>query len=434
MTINKSKLLYIVLMIIYKFSIEQLYMYNLSKIYDYLGVILDYNSYKMLISWIVFFIFMVLILRFQKDTYWFIVIQLFSIFAIIPSISLYGLKNIPTTYFLFNLIFWITFIMTVVYLSKVNFGRLNSHGTQNKNIHSTIITIIFIICTITIPIVSYLYGGFRIIIKFDDIYKYRLALREVSMSVYFDYMLPFMGTILLPICMIEYLNRKKYVFVGLTVLLALMLFSINGMKTWLFVYLIVFVVHNITKKKYSNYTITNLILFSFIIGSIVAYISSVYLHNNMLSGMIHRMTIGVQELSYYYIDYITNNQPLLLRGSILRHFFEYPYSIPIEFIIGGSYTGNFETRANNGLLGDAYSNFKLLGVIIYPYLYALTFKVLQVILNRYDYKTNYIMILILIWTAMNTSFFTWLLTGGVFIVLIIYKINSIFNQDKILLV
>lgn len=426
-----SRKIYVILMIVYKLSLELLFIYNLSSIYDYLGVRLDYSGYKMFISWVVFFILIMLTLNFEKHSFWFIVIQLFSLFVIVPSISLYGLKNLHTTYFIYNLIFWLFFIIYAIFLSKIKFTSTSFINIAQKiNINDTVLTIIFIVSAISVLVASYLYGDFRVMIDFNDIYKYRLELREVSMPVYFRYMLPFMGTISLPLCVMEYLNRKKYIFLGLTLLVGLMLFSINGMKTWLFVYFVVFAVYNVTKKEYNNYSIINRILTLFIIGSIVGYIFSVYYKNNVISGNIHRMTIAVPEISYYFIDYFIDKEPLLLRGSILRHLLQYPYSIPIEFQIGGLYMGNFANRANNGLLGDAYSNFKFFGVISYPFLYTLVFKILQIVLHRYDYKTNYFMLFVLIWASMNTSFFTWLLTGGVIMVCFIYYFNSKFCEKS----
>lgn len=423
-----NKILYVILMLLYKLSLEQLYINNWSNIYRYQGVLLDYNGYKIVASWIIFFILIAIILSFAKNDFWFIVIQLFSLFIIIPSISLYGLKNIPTIYFVYNLVFWSIFIIAAMFLSKVKFEEQSSNGRQKVYIHDTILIVIFIFSAIIVLVSSYLYGDFRVTIKFDDIYKYRLALREVNMPIFIRYMLPIMGTILLPICVMEYLSRRKYVFVGLTLLLGLMLFSINGMKTWLFVYFIVIFIYIITKQEYNNYTIINWILFIFVIASIGAYIASVYFENHVLSGTIYRMTSLVSEISYYFIDYIYDKEPLLLRGSVLRHFFDYPYSMHLDFEIGGLYFGNFEARANNGLLGDAYSNFKIFGVILYPCLYAFVFKMLQAVLYKYDYKTNYIIILILIWATMNASFFTWILTGGVLVVWLIYAFNTKISQ------
>ncbi|QLY79104.1 O-antigen polymerase [Clostridium intestinale] len=429
-----NKKVYILLIILYKLSLEVLYAGNLCKIYNYLGVILDYNAYKMSISWIIFFLLIIVILGFEKDKFWFTVMQILFIFVIIPSLSLYGLKNIPTIHFMYNIVFWLIFVIYGKFFSNIRFTKKTKDTIGKSNVNINLIFGLFAISMITVLIASYLYGDFRVMIDFNDIYKYRLELREINMPVYFRYMLPFIGTIFLPICMMEFLERKKYVFLGLTLLIGLMLFSINGMKTWLLVYALVFVIYKITSKKYNSYSITNWILMGFIILSIVGYIISMYFNNNIISGSIHRMTILVQEISYYFIDFFYDKDPLLLRGSILRHILSYPYSMSVEFQIGGLYMGNFASRANNGLLGDAYANFKILGILIYPFMYSLIFKILQSILRNYNYKTNYFITFILIWNSMNSSFFTWLLTGGVIVVCLIYHFNYIMlrkNENNI---
>ncbi|MFL0247337.1 O-antigen polymerase [Candidatus Clostridium stratigraminis] len=430
---DKNKRLYVILLIIYKFFLESLYTINLSKIYGYLGVSLDFNIYKMFISWVSFFILVVVILKFEKETFWFIVFQLLSLFVIIPSFSLFALKNEPTIYFIYDILFWLIFILCAMYVPKVIFKKSSSKGETEKliNINKTLINIILIVCAVTTLTASYLYGGLRILISFADIYKYRLALRNIKMPIYFQYMLPLMGTILLPICILEYLKSKKYILVAVTLFLGMMLFSINGMKTWVVVFLLVFGVCFIVKGKYNKYSVINSILLFLIICSILGYLSSLLFKNNIISGIFYRTTIAAPEINYYYIDYIFNKQPLLLRGSILRYFFVYPYSMKVEFLIGGLYTGHFDNNANNGLLGDAYLNFKFLGVILYPFLYTLVFEGLRNILRKYDYKTNYIIILILIWGCLNTSFFTWLLTGGVILVYFIYWFNIIFYEKKV---
>jgi hypothetical protein len=423
----KNNVSFVILMFIYKILIEITYIFNLSRIYNYLGVTLDYNVVKMIFSWIIFIVLLYLILGLANDAFWIVVLQLLSVLVIVPSICLYGLKNIPTIYFIYDIIFWLLFIELARLTTKVK-TKNELKLAEKIHLSTFLVNMIFIISAITVLIASYLYGGFRFIIGFNEIYKYRLALRNINMSVYFNYMIPIVGTILFPICLIEYLNRKRYCFVFLILVLGLMLFSINGMKTYLFVYFIVFVVFILTKTNYNKYSIINFFLIATIFVSIIGIFSSEIFKNNEASGIIYRMIVTTNEISYYFIDFVSNKTPLLLRGSILRHFFQYPYPMKLEYLIGGQYIGDYNTNANVGLLGDAYANFKILGVFIYPFMYISIFTVLKNIVNRYDYRTKYIVVSILIWTALNTSFFTWLLTGGVIILCLIYFVNNLIKN------
>ena len=80
--------------------------------------------------------------------------------------------------------------------------------------------------------------------------------------------------------------------------------------------------------------------------------------------------------------------------------------------------------ANTGLFGDAYANFKMLGVIVYPALYCLVFKVWENLSKKETAFQAVSIGFVIIWNAINLSFSTWLLSGGVIVFCLLTVINN----------
>ena len=137
------------------------------------------------------------------------------------------------------------------------------------------------------------------------------------------------------------------------------------------------------------------------------------------------------EINYYYLDYFRDKELLFLRESILKNFFESPYSpwSPVQIskqFMKAAYYHN----ATNGLIGDYYSNFGLTGLFIYPLLISFCFYTLRYFLRGFNVLICVVISFILMWMLVNTSFFTWLMTGGYLIYLVILFMYKKFNITK----
>ena len=65
-----------------------------------------------------------------------------------------------------------------------------------------------------------------------------------------------------------------------------------------------------------------------------------------------------------------------------------------------------------------------IGIIIYPVLLIFIIKIIINNMKNQRMDVQLFVILLLIWSSINSSFFTWLLTGGIILLTIILKTEN----------
>ena len=127
--------------------------------------------------------------------------------------------------------------------------------------------------------------------------------------------------------------------------------------------------------------------------------------------------IGFKSINFFRQP---DNPYLFLRESILRNIFESPYPGGSDFYINyGSEITISSGRANNGLWGDAFRNFGIAGILIYPFFISRVLASIARSVKHKRFRFQIIVIFQAIWNAVNVSFFTWLVTGGIIVLLIL---------------
>lgn len=138
-----------------------------------------------------------------------------------------------------------------------------------------------------------------------------------------------------------------------------------------------------------------------------------------------RVTVIPNNIGFKSIDFFKDNELLYLRESVLRGLLHSPYEGGSDFYINyGANSTLTSSRANNGLWGDAFRNFGILGTLIYPFLIGYVFHVVEMNCRNERMGLRLFILFLILWSAINTSFFTWLLTGGVIVIVAMAKIDS----------
>ena len=334
--------------------------------------------------------------------------------------TLYGrLKTMETNFFLLINLFWFIFSLTLLFLNK---KEKNNHQTKDIKIHKNEIIFYIFVAAFTI-LLSWKYGNFRMFIAFSDVYEYRMNL---NMPTIIGYIFRFTSGVFLPYFFTRFLIVKNYKFMLLTLAFALLLFGIDGLKTNLVLYFAIFAINILfkitSKKEISPIKLLIYFCFFFSIFIIINYLG--YLHNGnyYFIDEIYRVFLIPDIISNNYYNFIVNKDALLLRESIMRVFFESPYQESINYLVSNTVTKYGRAVANTGMIGDAYANFKIFGVCSYPILYSLVLYFWQKLNNNKINTLSISLGFIMIWNAINISFFTWLITGGVVIYFVITKL------------
>lgn len=355
--------------------------------------------------------------------------KFFLLISIIPSLSIYGLKDENTIAFALICIYWLIFIISCCLFSKY---KKNNNNVIKHDFYSPLFDLMFIWLIITTLFFSCKYGNFRLFVNFEDVYKYRLE--TAQMKTFSSYMFLINNNIILPICFNYHIKKKNIISILIDVFLFFLNYSIYGQKKYLFSMLIIifmWIIYKIKLDKISIEIISSLLIILSMFSIIYSIINDNVL--NMYIGLLYRLLYIPSEAHYYYYDFFQTHELLYLRQSAGRIFFSNPYDRDISEIIGSSIKYNVFNDYNNlsnGLFSDAYMNFGLVGIIILPILIALTLYIIDKNIKCFNAPITYSIFVILIFFVFSTQYFTWLISGGCLALIIIVKLNNFLIKTK----
>lgn len=398
-------------LLLYRFSLDFLYINVIVDLYNIYGFRLDIEPIKVIISYIVLIIISTLITSNIKDSRpSSTILLLLILLAFVPNTSLFGLMNIDYIFIVISTIYWL--IVAFFYRFIPNL-RLNNNNVSKNNFFITINKYLPFGFLIVIISFSYLYNGLRINIDLSDVYDMRMESRQLGIPGFMNYILPWAGNIVFPIVIIESLRRKRFLIATIFIYASLVLFSVSGMKTWLFILIIsVMWILVIRSEDY----IFKIPLFLSIIN-IISYIETVAFKSDYFANFITRRVFFSTSLSNsYYIDFFHDNPKLYLTDSafgwIKRFGYISPYdNEPVSRLIGRIYYNNLEMNASSGTIADAYTNLGFLGLIIYPFILIILLKLMDS--SSKGLNTRYII-------PVYVSMAIYILNGNIFSVLITY--------------
>lgn len=392
---------------VFKISLDMFYIYGTSIEYNYLGSILDFNLIKYSIGWLTFLTMIILINNIFDNDIKFIINILFA-FSGISNITLYGLKNINDSDFFIVIIYWTLICLIAWFFSRV---KLNNRNKGKVTFNFDIKTELLIVLSIMITVYLLLKFGSNGLLSLNDAYEARAEFRQQSLNTIDSYLMSWNAVVILPWCCLSALNKRKYFMLAIVLFLAMMMFSINGMKTWIILYVIIFCIYFLCKYINTNNLLSYILAGMSMMMWIALFIFYRY-ENYTLLGLVNRSIILPGEINYYYLDFFKNNDLLYLRESIFK-VFDSPYNTLSSILISKKYmTAAFYHNATNGLLGDAFANFGIIGIFIYPVMINVVAKILKFIIVDMNDFYKYSIYFIQFWLLINTSFFTWIMTGG----------------------
>lgn len=413
--IKKSYIYFIILIFIYRITLDYIYSFVISPVWEYQHFYLDVNKTLLILSYIwLFFIsaYDYTLFRDERPSSYFLFFT--DLLFFIPLSSIIPLSGMTYNFFSYCVIYWFfIYYLHSRYLSK-------RHDVYNKN-NDLIPSKLFIILSFTIVIINFFitvyYNGLNIKFDLKDVYDIRFAVRDLHLPTIVQYIKPLASKITL-VLIVVMIIRKKTLIVILLTLLQLMNFAFGALKSDLFALLVAYCIGYIYKPSLKKFIVPALILANFIV--IIEYhITSV----SVLSIIIHRRVLYMPSLlSYEYYSFFSNNDLVLLRDSFMRYFgFSSPYDLEIPRLIGRELYAREDMNCNTGIIGDDFAQFGWFSLFIFPFI---RFQLLKI----YDKMSRYIPLKVFIYISfvyslvfISGTFFSSLLTGGfLFICLLLY--------------
>ena len=356
------------------------------------------------ISIAIFILNLVCLSTLKKTRFAFITLSIFFTLLTIPSLiayssaQMYPLELLGYHQLLFFSFFFFSFI-------KIDFSRFPVLNKKQALYLLLLIT--------TIGVVPYLliYGP-HINLKnllFLDVYQTRSTMGSLS-NPYFGYTYSLFTKIIIPLIIVFSLELKNKVL-ALVGVLYLILFYLFGAHKTVYVGLILVLVlyrwsYSQTVKKILKYS-SLLIVFCLILAQLG------YDYPWILS--FRRVHFLPTLLDITYLDFF-DGKPLYWSESVLKQFFDYPYSMRHENLIGKVYFNRPDMAANNGLISDGFMNLGAWGVMINVFIVSGYFM----ILNSLNIPSKYFgLYVLLIFSFLSSSLSIVLLTHGALMVLLI---------------
>lgn len=413
------------LLIIYKNSLDFILLPTYYKVFSYLsGSNYKYDFNKFLISYVAFVVIIILIFKlFSKKEELFLVFLITCCISIIPMLSIYAFIDYVTiSSIIFPLLFWSILVISFYFFEKSN-REISFPAIKN-------ISKVLLIFSTLGTFFCWIWSGCPLLLDLSHSTTQRIELRINPMPQLMGYLFVILGGVIIPYLFAKFFNRKRYLYACFYFMMGFLLFSINGMKTWLFLYIFVIGIYKIIdfyKNDFKKIGYSIVILF-ILLTIFISYTYTKFGIVDFLS-QIGRVTCIPNGIGFRSINFFKDNELLYLRESILRYFFETPYIGGSDFYIDNGINRTINSaRSNNGLWGDAFRNFGMIGVILYPILISYFLKIIYTSLRYNDLKFKTFVMFLVIWNSINVSFFTWILTGGV---IIIFILNNSFKKEDL---
>ena len=221
---------------------------------------------------------------------------------------------------------------------------------------------------------------------------------------------------------------KKIVNILICLILQIAVFSFAKDKTYLFDLFIAIILGIFGKRAFNNsrrYFNMGILVFSGI--NILAILG---LYSNFLFNIITRRIMVVPSwLNYLYFEFFCYNENLWWRQDVflIDKLFSAPYNNSAPVLISKKYLNGMVANPNAGFLAEAYTQFGILGIVIYPILIAI---LLNLINYFYKNATAETILMISFSLAFSLSNDTIMSTSFVATMVIICLYSSLFQKNK----
>jgi hypothetical protein len=390
------------------------YFYIFQNYLNKIGFRLDLNYLKLVEG---FVIIMLLSLFFVYNNLNQSVYLMFSFvlytFIMVPSACYYFLSNQSRNFFYMQVIVFL--ILDGVYLlnKRLLSGMSNHHHCgildRVKNRNNGLVLKLFVIIVglfMLADIVIYIKYGNSILylFKLDKISGIRLKARK-NVPGNLKYIISWSAMVIVPSSIAWCLKKKKYILLVLPVIIQILVFTIGGTKSHIFILVLVVFLYLLFKYRR---------VYWFVPCMNVLLAISLLLNNTYIMAVVIKRTFFYpMSISYNYYDFFTQYPQMKLSGSILKHFFNNPYKIDAPFIISRYVYKTPVMSANTNFISNAFANFGFFGIIVFTLIVA----AILVVIERISYNKigkEYVILFTFcsFFALVNSALFTTLMTHG----------------------
>ena len=395
---------------VYYILLTVLYQYKI-KFYPYWSFIafneessFDFSLPRFFTATGIFAINLYLLLTCNKNKFFFAVLAIFFLLLTVPSLIAFTSQNMyPVKLMGYHQALY--FMLLILSKFKIDFSRFPVLNKKQS------LYLFFTMTTMGILPYLVVYGPHLNLknLVLLDVYETRRAIGDLS-NPYFGYTYSLFTKTVIPLFLIFALEAKNRLMTGFAVLYLLLFYLFGAHKTVYAGLIVVFVFYGLSYYsavskilKWSNILIVLSMLLA-IVGFDLLWIYT-----------FRRVHFIPTLLDICYLDFFKDNY-LYWSNSVLKSFFDYPYTVTHAHMIGGAYFDSPDMDANNGLISDGFMNWGTWGVLINIFIVAIYFMVLNSLRIAPKYFGLYVLV---IFSFISSSTPTVMLTHGALALLLI---------------
>jgi len=350
-------------------------------------------------------------------------ILIFVLFIIhyIPSLIIYGQMDLSREFIYLTTLYWFILIIAakLIKIKKIEFKK--SINT------SKLFYIIIISWCILVPIICFTYFDIDFNTELFNLFSKEIYnIRETNTEIYdslgvLNSFLRWGAFVVFPLMFTYFYSNNKKWYCLIPIILQLLLFFTMPFKSWLLIIPLTFILYKVyNPNKFLNNIVKLINIFLVVAILSFKYFSQVF-GEYLILLIVRRVFFVPPLLSSLYYDFFSERLPYLMHFSILKYLVSNNYNEPVPSLISQFYYGR-EFSANTGLFGDAYAIFKFSGVIIFPLILALLFKLLDNFTSNIEQKAIIGVVLAQTLVLTNSSIIAILVGHGFIFMLLMFLI------------
>lgn len=403
----KNRVTEVGLLFIFKVLLDLLYIYFVNPIYEYMGFTLDLNLIKLLESYL-FCILIFFLLPVGEKTPSAVGLKLLFLLMIVPTSTIYALKNESRAFFYFFLAGFFITLLIIRTLPTVNIKKI-----KNKY------ALFFIIGVNTILVYTILIklNGIPTFqaLHFSDIYEIRenYKVGPSFMRYLFIWQAKILNCFLIALAW----HNKRYFRLLILMGLPLLIFLFSGHKFFLVLpFLYIWIIFAAQRQKI--FRLTAIALIALLCLSFCLYHWGYGIR--MATTVIRRSLLIPPLVSFFYYDFFSTNKLVYLSNSPLGSpFLKNPYEMHIPNMMGMLYLNNPDVNMNTGYLADAYMHFGFPGILLFSVILGIILRITDSLVKKNNAPLTLAIASVPLTSLINSGLFTSLFTHGILLSMLI---------------
>lgn len=203
----------------------------------------------------------------------------------------------------------------------------------------------------------------------------------------------------------------------------LVLFSINGFKTFLLGGLLVGAVWLVMRSEPQRFGLRMVTgALSLVVGSTLLDLLLPLPSPVVTSLFVRRFIVTPGLLTGHYFDFFSANPKTMFGQYSWATFEGYPYDLPPPFLIGQAYFGSVQTAANANPFADGFATLGIPGVYVMALLLGVVFWLIDSVSRRRDPRLVVLFLTMPALALSNSSLLTVLLTHGLGLAIVLLSL------------